>query len=56
MAGESKMIKLEKVTGKNVWDILKLHVNDKQKSFVASNDISIIEAYAATVGGGFAFP
>ena len=50
------MIKLEKVTGKNVWELLKLHVRDEQKNFVASNDISIIEAYTTITGGGYAFP
>lgn len=50
------MLRLEKITGKNVWDILKLHVRDDQKNFVASNDVSIIEAYTAIVGGGHAFP
>lgn len=50
------MIRLEKVNGKNVWDILKLGVSDDQKSFVAGNDISIIEAYTATTGNGYAFP
>ena len=39
------MLRLEKITGKNIWDILKLCVSEKQKNFVASNDISIIEAY-----------
>lgn len=50
------MLRLEKVTGKNVWEILGLHVKDEQKSFVASNDISIIEAYTSITGGGYAFP
>lgn len=50
------MLRLEKVTGKNVWDILKLHVKDEQKNFVAANDISIIEAYTTIAGGGSAFP
>ena len=50
------MLRLEKITGKNVWDILKLCVSEKQKSFVASNDISIIEAYTAITGNGYAFP
>ncbi len=50
------MIKLEKINGKNIWDILKLHVSEKQKHFVASNDISIIEAYTAITGNGHAFP
>ena len=38
------MIHLEKINGENIWDILKLNVSDSQKNFVASNDISIIEA------------
>lgn len=50
------MLKLEKVNGKNVWDILKLKVANEQKNFVASNDISIIEAYTAITGNGHAFP
>lgn len=49
-------LKLEKITGKNVWDILKLRVSEKQKSFVASNDISMIEAYISITGNGYAFP
>ena len=50
------MLKLEKVNGKNVWDILKLRVTKEQENFVASNDISIIEAYNAITGNGYAFP
>ena len=50
------MLRLEKVTGRNVWDILKLRVRDEQINFVAGNDISIIEAYTAVTGGGHAFP
>lgn len=41
----NRMIHLEKINGENIWDILKLNVSDSQKNFVASNDISIIEAY-----------
>lgn len=50
------MLRLEQVNGKNVWDILKLTVEEDQKSFVADNDISIIEAYTAITANGFAFP
>ena len=50
------MIRLERIRGKNIWDILNLHVNEKQRSFVASNDISIIEAYIAQIENGHAFP
>lgn len=50
------MLRLEKVNGKNVWDIVKLEVSNDQKNFVAANDISIIEAYTAITGNGYAFP
>ena len=50
------MIRLEKINGKNVWDALKLKVSDGQKNFVAYNEISIIEAYIAITGNGYAFP
>ena len=50
------MLRLEKITGKNVWSILKLSVSQEQESFVAPNDISIIEAYTAITGNGYAFP
>lgn len=50
------MLRLEKITGGNVWDILKLRVSESQKDFVAGNDISIIEAYTAITGNGHAFP
>ena len=50
------MVRIEKVNGRNVWEILELHVREDQKSFVAGNDVSIIEAYTAITGGGCAFP
>ena len=50
------MLRLEKVNGKDVWDIVKLEVSNDQKGFVAANDISIIEAYTALTGNGYAFP
>ena len=50
------MLKLEKVNGRNVWDILKLGVSENQKSFVAGNDTSIIEAYTTIAGNGYVFP
>ena len=50
------MIRLERISGNNIWDILKLTVGDDQKSFVAANDVSIIEAYIALTSGGHAFP
>ena len=50
------MLRLERVHGKNVWEILKLSVEEGQTSFVASNTVSIIEAYTTTAGGGYAVP
>ena len=50
------MIRLEKVNGQNVWEILRLRVAEEQSGFVAGNDISIIEAYTAITGNGYAFP
>ena len=35
---------------------MKLRVGEGQKSFVAGNDVSIIEAYTTITGGGHAFP
>lgn len=50
------MLRLENVNSKNVWDLLKLKVSDDQRSFVESNDISIIEAYTSITANGHAFP
>ena len=50
------MLKLEKVNGKNVWDILNLKVAESQREFVASNELSIIEAYTSITANGYAFP
>ena len=50
------MLRLEKVTGKNVWELLKLQVSEDQKTFVADNDVSMIEAYTTISGNGYAFP
>lgn len=41
------MLKLKKINRNNVAEILKLEVFDNQKSFVATNNSSIIEAYIA---------
>lgn len=50
------MLRLEKINRKNVCDIVKLHVSEDQKNFVAANDVSIIEAYLSITGNGYAFP
>lgn len=49
------MIKLLKVDAHNVWDIIKLEVDDKQKDYVATNNESIIEAYTLQKGKAFTF-
>ena len=49
------MLHLEKVNGKNIWEITKLQVSESQKGFVAANDVSIIEAYTTITANGFAF-
>ncbi len=50
------MLRLEKINGKNVWDILKLSVSEDQENFVARNETSIIEAYTTITANGHAFP
>lgn len=50
------MIRLEAVNGKNVWELLKLSIEDSQREFVASNEMSIIEAYTAITAHGYAYP
>ena len=50
------MIHLEKIDAINVWDVLELKLRKEQKHFVASNDISIIQAYTAQGTGCSAFP
>ena len=48
---ETEMVRIEKVNGKNVWEILGLRVREDQKSFVAANETSIIEAYTTITAG-----
>ncbi|MBE6936101.1 MAG: GNAT family N-acetyltransferase [Ruminococcaceae bacterium] len=50
------MLRLEKINGRNVWKILNLRVAESQKSYVAANDKSIIEAYICVAAGGRVFP
>ncbi|MBR2223306.1 MAG: GNAT family N-acetyltransferase [Christensenellaceae bacterium] len=50
------MICLKKVNAENIWDILSLSVDEGQKSFVADNKTSIIEAYLTLEAGGFVCP
>ena len=53
---KNNLIHLEKIDSTNVWEIVDLKVFKSQKSFVAANEISIIEAYIAITGNGYAFP
>ena len=50
------MLRLEKVTARNIRDILELRVSPGQESFVARNDASILEAYTTITANGYAFP
>ena len=50
------MIRLEKVSAKNIWPLLELEVGEDQTGFVASNTVSILEAYCAISSGGVAMP
>jgi len=36
----NNMLHIEKINGKNVWEILKLHVSESQKEFVAANEFA----------------
>ena len=46
---------MKKINKNNVGEILKLEVFDNQKSFVATNNISIIEAYIALTENNHVF-
>lgn len=50
------MVRLEKVSSKNVWALLSLEISEAQRSFVATNTESIVEAYTAITAGGHAYP
>ncbi len=50
------MIELRKVDSNNIWEIVKLSVNDNQLNFVATNTESILEAYTTITSGGVALP
>ena len=50
------MVHLEKIDRKNIWDVLDLKVSKAQKTFVAPNDISIIQAYTTLGTGCVALP
>ena len=47
---------LDAVNAKNMWELLDLKVTDAQEKadFVASNTVSILEAYTVVTAGGHA--
>ena len=47
---------LKKVDAKNIWPLTDLQVHSGQREFVASNTISILEAYTTITAGGHALP
>ena len=49
-------MKLVRIHNDNVWQIVKLSVEDSQKDFVASNSQSLIEAYICLANNGKVFP
>ncbi len=49
-------MELKRVDLSNLWEILALKVGPEQKEFVASNETSILEAYATTASGFVALP
>ncbi len=53
---KEKMIRIEKINPKNVWDVIKLKLKREQKNFVCSNSVSIIQAYTAKETKCSAFP
>lgn len=50
------MLRLEKINSENVWEIIKLEVDETQKNYVATNTESIIEAYTTITANGIAYP
>ncbi len=49
-------MELRKITEDNLWKIVKLSVRDDQKSFVATNTQSLLEAYVAVTSNNEALP
>lgn len=50
------MVSLRKINEKNVWKLLALEVFEEQKDFVASNTVSLVEAYITLAEGGHVMP
>ena len=49
-------VTLRRIDRKNIWQIVRLRVNEAQRDFVATNTESILEAYATQTSGGVALP
>lgn len=47
---------LKRVDAKNIWELTALQVRGEQREFVASNTVSILEAYTTLTAGGHALP
>lgn len=50
------MLHLEKIDHRNVWDVIDLKVARQQKGFVASNAISLVQAFSVRDSATKAFP
>ena len=49
-------LQLKRVDAKNIWALTALKVREDQASFVASNTVSLLEAYATVTAGKQALP
>lgn len=50
------MVELRKIDSENLWDAVKLTVEEAQKPFVAANADSLLTAYASALAGRTAVP
>lgn len=39
-------MEFKKITNKNLWDVVNLQVKANQKKYIATNTVSLLEAYA----------
>ena len=49
-------LRLNKVDAKNLWELVELKVREDQTSFVASNTVSLLEAYTTVTAGKQTLP
>lgn len=50
------MVEFKKITADNLYELVNLSVKEEQKNFVASNSVSIMDAYVAITNDGIALP